>query len=143
MVDAHAPAKPVAGEVPGRQAGEFGIKGDDDGGVDTERFEQFQLLFRAGQGERRFFRQEELRRVRREGADEGRPALVPRPGDGSADHRLMAAMHAVESAKGDHSATKRCRQPAVRRRHDHGCPPATSARTWVSKRKAGAAPSAA
>ncbi len=77
------------------------------GAVQPGGSEQAQFGRRVGQPEQRFGGMEEGSRVRLEGQRRGRPAKRLGPLPRRRDHRLMAAVHAVEIADGDDRAGKR------------------------------------
>ena len=96
-------------EFAGGKIGERGVEGQHDGAVEARAGEQPQLLALVAQPEQRIVGTEIAARMRLERERRGRHRQRARAGDGLADHRAMAAMHAVEIADRDHRALERAR----------------------------------
>src|SRR6185312_5678680 len=105
--DAQSPDQDPLDEVLCRCARELRVKTHDHRAVEARGGQQAQLVVLTREGEQRLLWAEEFARMRREGQ---RRRLAPEAacaGKRRADHRAMAAMHAVEIADCDHSTLQR------------------------------------
>ena len=94
-------------EILRRRCGQRRVERHDDGAVETGGGQQAQLVALAGQLKQGLLRPQEQPRVRREGQRRGLAAERPGALQRGADHRAMAAMHAVEIADRHHGAGQR------------------------------------
>ena len=88
-------------------AASAGVEGHDDGAVEPARRQQAQPVALAGELEQRVLRPQELPRMRREGQRRRLAAKRLGARQRGADHRAVAAMHAVEIADRHHGAVER------------------------------------
>ena len=105
--DAEPPDQNIADELIRGQARQSCVKGQDDRTIEPGRGEQPQLGVLVGQAKQRLAGMEEGPRMRLEGQHRGRLAEATGAILRSRDHRLMAAMDAVEVAHGDDGAVQR------------------------------------
>ena len=88
-------------------AASCGVEGHDDGAVEPARRQQAQPVALAGELEQRVLRPQEKPRMRRESERRGLAAERLGARKRGADHRAVAAMHAVEIADRHHGAVQR------------------------------------
>ena len=93
--------------LPALEGGERGVELHHDGAVERGRREEPQLGVGIGEPEQRLVRRKEGARMRLEGEHCRRAPEPVGARHRSADHRAMAAMHALEIADREHRAPKR------------------------------------
>ena len=108
----------VVDEHVGRERGELGIEAHDVHAIHTQLGEAFQLGAQRGQPRRRRFVGEELARMRLERHHGGRQREILRGFGEPGEHRLMAAMDAVEIADRQRDTLIRCRRQASKNPHE-------------------------
>ena len=100
-------------EIGGLERGERAVELHHDGAVERGGRKQPQLGVAIGEPEQRLVRRKECPRMRLEGEHRGRAAEPPRARHRGADHRAMAAMHALEIADRNHRTSQRARTAAA------------------------------
>ena len=106
----------------GALAGQLGVEMQYEQVVDADRLEMADPDAERRQAEGRLARREELARMRLEGEHRQAGAELAGAARRGADHRLMAAMHAVEIAERHHRAARLDRYLGVMSKQPHGDP---------------------
>ena len=94
----------LGGEVLSAQGGKLAVKGDDESLVEAESLKQLELQRQRRQAEEGGLGREELSRMRLEHHRTGAAPFALGDCDRLAQNLLMAAMHAIEIADGEHRA---------------------------------------